>query len=130
MTQTLQQYSHRIDGWVDRVRALADQVAQWASAQGWRVQREDVEIDEERVGKYHVPAVRAFLPTGELFLNPKSLNIRGADGRVDLSVYPYMSRVKLLLIAGDWQIMTDSNIPLRQPWCRETFLQIVSDMLH
>jgi hypothetical protein len=44
--------------------------------------------------------------------------------------FPFFSRVKQLgdLEGTDWMIMTDSNIPLRQPWNAETFNQLIKDM--
>ena len=130
MTRTLDQSQERRESWIRRVQALADQVAKWSEAKGWKVQREETEIEEEGIGKYHVPAIRVFLPKGELFLDPRALDVLGTfDGRVDLSVYPTMSRVKLLGIPGGWEIMTQSNIPLRKPWNQKTFVQVVEDML-
>ena len=68
-------------------------------------------------------------PDGELLLEPVALFVRGARGRVDLEAFPSQSRVKLLLDNGTWQIMTDSNVPLRQPWTEDTFVQLARDLL-
>ncbi|HET6247764.1 MAG TPA: hypothetical protein VFE47_08710 [Tepidisphaeraceae bacterium] len=66
---------------------------------------------------------------GEGFLTPIALHIVGdADGRVDLEAWPSMNRVRFVGKSGGWEIITDSNVPLRQPWNRETFVQPVRDL--
>src|SRR5207249_12291200 len=95
MTQVLDQFQQRRQDWISRVRALADQVAQWSAAQGWQIDREDKTIEEESLGSYRVPMVRVRLPAGELLLNPIALHVIGGDGRVDLEAVPTLARVQL-----------------------------------
>ena len=121
-----------IQDWVHRVEVLAKQVAQWSKAQGWAVKIEKMTIDEENVGVYRVPSVRVVLSERqELYLEPRALETlaRDVNGLVDLHAYPTMARVMFLGVLGGWQIMTTSNVPLRQPWTQETFVQLVQDML-
>ena len=130
MIQAITPISERREEWIKRVNALVDQVAEWSQAEGWTVEREEQTIEEDRIGKYTVPSLRVFVNKGELFLNPKALELLGrANGRVDLSAYPSMFRVKLLGVDGNWEIMTDSNIPLPRPWDKQTFVEIVRYML-
>ena len=54
----------------------------------------------------------------------------GGDGRVDVEVYPTLSRVRLDgADDGGWVIMTDSNVPLRLPWNGDTFRQLAQDLV-
>jgi hypothetical protein len=108
---------------------LADQVSGWCNAEGWAVERDEKVIQERALGRYTVPSLRVTVPSGELSLNPIGLYVVGADGRVDLEAFPTLSRVKLVGDAGGWKIMTDSNVPLRVPWDRQTFVQLVQDLL-
>jgi len=54
------------------------------------------------------------------------------SGRVQLSAWPTLFRVMLLHKPGEaeWTIRTDSGIPLRQPWRRETFVSLAKDLLN
>ena len=124
--------AHDIQDWVHRVEALAKQVVQWSKAQGWAVKIEKMTIDEENVGVYRVPSVRvAISERKELYLEPRALEVlsREVSGRVDLHAFPTMARVMFLGVPGGWQIMTTSNIPVRQPWTPETLVQLAQDML-
>jgi hypothetical protein len=118
----------RRNEWVQRVSALADQVQQWAVAEGWSVERSEKNLHEQLLGEYGVPALHMRAPGGELYLKPIALHIVGADGRVDLEAWPTLNRVKLVGREGTWQIVTDSNVPLREPWSRETFVRLVQDL--
>jgi hypothetical protein len=114
--------------WVQLVTALADQVQQWALAEGWLVHRTQRTLREQLVGEYSVPMLQIRAPGGEMFLKPVAVHILGADGRVDLEAWPTLNRVKLVRRDNNWQIITDSNVPLRQPWDSQTFVQLVHDL--
>jgi hypothetical protein len=115
--------------WIARINGLADQVESWCRNQNWAVVRSTKQVEEPDLGTYEVPVLRATAPDGELLLEPVALFVRGARGRVDFEAFPSLSRVKLLLDNGSWQIMTDSNVPLRQPWTEDTFVQLARDLL-
>lgn len=118
----------RRDEWLHRVGNLIDQVEAWSTAEGWAVLRDDKRIRERLLGEYTAPALRIRAPGGDVFLTPIALHIVGADGRVDLEAWPTLNRVKLVGRDGAWQIMTDSNVPLREPWGRDTFVSLVRDL--
>jgi hypothetical protein len=130
--QTLnpKQAQQRRQKWIDRVTALADQVAKWSQAKGWNVERYSQSIQERVFGAYSAPALKIHLPNGEILLTPIALRTLGGNGRVDLEGIPTLSRVKLIGDEGRWSIMTDSNVPLRQDWNRKTFTQLVHDLLN
>lgn len=130
MTQAVNQDSRRLEDWIARVQALVDQIAQWSAAEGWEVQKEEKQIREEALGDYQVPMLHIrSVPGGEVVLEPIALEVLGGDGRVDLEAYPTLARVKFVGVPGGWRIMTDSNVPLRQPWEPQTFVQLVRDLL-
>jgi len=129
MTQVVDQIQQRRQDWVARVEALANEISQWAGAQGWRVERSSKTIEEDALGTYQVPTLHIIRPGGELVLNPVALHVIGSDGRVDLEAFPTLARVKLCGGGGGWRIMTDSNVPLRQPWDAKTFVQLADDLL-
>jgi len=126
--QLLKAANHR-EVWMTRVRLLLKQVSAWAKIQGWKVERASKRL-EDSSGRYNVPTLRLHAPRGELILEPVSAHAIGAGGRVDLEAYPTLNRVRLLADeSGGWRIMTDSNVPLREPWSQETFIQLAADLL-
>lgn len=129
MTQAVDPYQQRRQEWVGRVNALVGEVSAWCQAEGWLVESDQKTLREQLLGKYAVPSLRIHAPGGEVLLNPIALHVAGGDGRVDLEAFPTLSRVKLVGAANGWTIMTDSNVPLRQPWDRQTFVQLVRDLL-
>jgi len=120
---------HLREDWLARVRELADQIATWGDRQQWTVERFDHPIQERLLGSYSAPAVRVKLTGGEIEVIPVALQAGGADGRIDMKAYPTLSRVKLIGMPQGWQIMTDSNVPIRLPWSEETFVQLAHDLL-
>jgi hypothetical protein len=124
----------RRDDWVRRVTALVEQISQWSRGANWPVEIGRETIDERLLGRYEAPVARITLPPGDLperavLVVPIGLHIVGGDGRVDLEGYPTLSRVKLIGADSGWLIMTDSNVPLRQPWNADTFRQLAEDLV-
>ena len=118
----------RRDHGIGRVEALVAQIEGWSVAEGWIVERLPKILREKVLGEYEVPKLNIRLPGGELRLEPIALYSGSGDGRVDLMGYPTLNRVKLI---GEktWQIMTDSNVPLRLPWNQQTYAQLARDLL-
>ena len=120
----------RRDKWIGRVTQLLDQIADWAEQNDWAIQRDDKAITERLLGPYKVPTLVVKLEEGEeLHVQPIGLHVIGAEGRVDLEAYPTLNRVKLVGRGPDWEIVTDSNVPLHAPWNAETFVQLAKDLL-
>jgi hypothetical protein len=125
----------RRDDWINRVRALVEQLVAWAEALGWQVERTEEQLREKLLGTYSVPGARIKLPGPRerperaLLVTPIALHVVGGDGRVDLEGYPTLSRVKLIGVSEGWKIMTDSNVPLRIPWDRDAFRQLAEDLV-
>jgi hypothetical protein len=114
--------------WIQAVNALADQVERWAREEDWSTARQSKTVQESRVGEYAVPVVRVRAPAGEVWLDPVGLDIVAADGRVDLQSWPSLNRVRLLRRGDDWQVITDSNVPLRRAWSKALFVDLLSSL--
>jgi hypothetical protein len=115
--------------WLRKIRALVNQIERWSGDEGWAVQRDQKFIHESAVGDYHAPSLRIRTPQGEVFLSPIALRVVGADGRVDMESWPNLNRVKLILRRGRWQVVTDSNVALRETWSRKLFRRLVHELL-
>ncbi len=119
----------RRNQWVERCESLVKQIETWATQKGLATSRETRSVTERTVGSYQVPLLRVRFPMGEVHVIPVGLNVIGADGRIDIEAFPTLNRVKLVGREAGWEIYTDSNVPLRQPWTADTFMQLASDLL-
>lgn len=120
------------DDWTRAVLDLEKDVADWAKAEGWDVSASDRVVSEESIGDYAVPDLTIETPEGQrLILEVKGRGPANASGRVQLFAWPTLFRVLLLRKSGDdnWIIRTDSGIPLRKTWNRETFITLARDLL-
>ena len=119
-----------LDDWMGTIDSLVDEVSHWAAENEWETRVSNGETTEETLGTYSVPILTIGTPEGRLILEPMDRN-PGGEGRVKLIAMPTMSRVRLL--HGDreagWEILTDSGVPLRQPWNKQTFIRLAKDML-
>jgi hypothetical protein len=117
----------RLGQFLSRVEALVAQIAAWSDAEGWKVERQSKTLRDKHFGEYQVPRLHIVLPDGELNVEPIGY-IGNGEGRVDLEGFPTLSRVKLIS-GNEWRIVTDSNVPLRLPWNRQTYAQLAHDLL-
>lgn len=120
--------AHRRDDWIHRVNDLVDEVERWTATEGWTAHRGEAQLRERLLGEYVLPTLQIRTPAGDLFLKPVALHVAGADGRVDLEAWPTLNRVKLVGREGGWQIVTDSNVPLRDTWGAEAFVRLARDL--
>lgn len=130
MTQTAKSSPSSLQEWVALVQSLAKQIQGWSQSQQWKVEEGQKTIHEDMLGVYTVPELRITASGGILHLNPIALHVAGGDGRVDLEAFPTLNRVKLVRSHNQWTIMTDSNVPLRDPWNQETFVRLAADLLN
>src|SRR5262245_1517902 len=119
------------DEWTQAVRELEKDVANWAKAEGWNVSASERVVNEESIGVYAVPDLTIETPEGQrLILEVKGRGPAGASGQVQLFAWPTLFRVLLLRKPDDgWIVRTDSGIPLRKTWNRETFITLAKDLL-
>ncbi|HWB54100.1 MAG TPA: hypothetical protein VG722_07905 [Tepidisphaeraceae bacterium] len=120
----------QLNQWLDCVRGLLDAIRQWSEEQGWPVAEDKKNIREDSLGDYTAPILHIRTPDGQLFVEPIAREILGgAEGRVDLEAWPSLNRVKLLRTADRWQAVTDSGVPLHEPWDQQRFVQLVKDLV-
>lgn len=123
------------DEWLAAIERLNADITEWVSSQpGWSIVREpDKMIQEERIGSYKAPFLRlqSKKPKGEVRLEPMARMTRGGRGVVELYAWPALYSVRLIGNArgSSWEILTDSGIFIRQPWNKETFLQVAEDLI-
>lgn len=85
-----------------RLARLAKQLSNWAAAEGWKVDQQQLPITEELLGTYTVPQLTIHLARGDILVTPVALNVTGGDGRVDIEAIPTLARVKMLGTDGGW----------------------------
>ncbi len=126
---TPEQRAARIQEWQAAVTAAMNDAQKWSEQEGWPVRREEKTAHEEMLGDYVVPLLHIRVSEGELLVKPVGLHVIGADGRIDLEGWPSLNRVKLIRREGRWQLFTDSNVPFRRDWTRETFSELAKDLV-
>ena len=121
----------RLDGWKADIETLLATIEGWCAASGWPVRHESTDITEDGLGTYTVPSLHARLPNRvELYVTPVALRILGADGRVDVEVWPALNRVKLVRRHGSnqWDVWTDANVRLESALTQESFVSMVRNL--
>ena len=79
--------------WCQAIAALTSNIRMWSENENWLVTRQDKELTEEHLGTYKVPELTIKTPGGHLTVEPVGRNIVGAEGRVDISVFPSLNRM-------------------------------------
>jgi hypothetical protein len=125
--------SQIVQEWQTTLAQLMKDVSEWIQDQpGWSIQPiSQKQISEETLGTYTAPVLTIDTPQGRLILEPIARMVFGGRSTVEMYAWPTLYRVRLIRKAeeDDWIILTDSGIPLRQPWNRETFLTLAQDLL-
>lgn len=119
--------------WLDSIEALFQEISGWARDNQWPVSRSEADVTENHFGTYQVPVLLISipeLPESQIVLEPQAVNA-GGKGRIKMYASNTLYRVRLLHGLGDaeWTILTDSGIPLRYPWGKETFTTLAKDLL-
>jgi hypothetical protein len=116
--------------WLGAIDSLEHQVHEWAEQQGWAVSRSERELDEQSLGTYKVPILEIETPRGEVVLEPVGQDTLGGWGRVDLSAWPSLYRVRLLWKSGqNWVVRTDSGLDWPHPWGPATFVELAEGLV-
>lgn len=116
------------DEWVGRVDQLLVEITDWAKAKGWLASLQDKEMTEEQIGTYLTKVLQIKLPQGDLIVEPIARFVSGADGRVDFSAWPSLSRVRLLWLQNHWVVRTDSGVDWPNPWNESTFYELATGL--
>ncbi len=121
-----------IHEWNEAVSSLMTQVEDWiAKVPKWDFTRLPAEEREEEIGTYSVPVIEIKTPHGELTLEPLPRRTPGDEIRVYFQAWSTLNRVRLVYQPqqDSWEIMTSSNVPLRQAWTRDNFMRLAKDLL-
>jgi hypothetical protein len=116
----------RLTRWVTRANELAAMISDWSRLEGWTIESETKLLSEKGIGDFQVPRLEITMPEGRVIFEPIGRTF-GGGLRIDLEGWPTLSRVKVM--GDDWRIITDSNVPLRVPWNRESFVQLAHDLV-
>lgn len=119
--------------WTQALGTLERNVTEWAQEEGWQVHTASRGLTEDATGQYAVRDLVLETPQRErILVEVKGRGPLEASGRVQISAWPTLFRVLLLHKPGEegWTIRTDSGIPIRQPWNRETFITLANDLLN
>lgn len=131
-TFTPNQRNELIQEWQQAVNRLLAQITDWVEQEpGWQVERSQKEVVEDALGTYQVDWLTIRTPKGRLHVEPIARIVFGGRGTVELYAWPTLFRVRLLRSVHEdrWRIITDSGIALRQEWDRETFTNLVNDLI-
>lgn len=119
------------DEWLRSLAALEETLQAWAELEpGWTTEAGETDtISEEALGDYKAPMLTIHAPDGELRVEPIARNFPGR-GIVEVYAWPTAFRVRLIQAEPrGWRVLTDSGIYLRQPWERESFMLLASDLM-
>ncbi len=119
--------------WTEALRTLEKNITEWSAGERWQIRHFERIFTEASTGQYTAPDLVIETPDGErLTVEVKGRGLAEGSGRVQLSAWPTLFRVILLHKSGEenWVIRTDSGIPIRQPWNRETFISLAKDLLN
>ena len=112
--------------WKQLINQMADEVQQWALEKDWSVFRDKKVIEEDGV-KYEVPVLRIRNAAGEVWFDPAGTDYHGAVGRIDLSYWPTMDSVRLILRDGEWQVFSPNDARIRRKWGRSLFYELAAN---
>lgn len=122
-----------LQDWKTAIESLFQEVSEWARDNHWQIKRSEEDVTEKNFGTYRVPVLLLSipeLPESQIVLEPQAVNA-GGRGRIKMYASNTLYRVRLLRGANDaeWTILTDSGIPLHDPWGKETFTRLAKDLL-
>lgn len=119
------------DDWLRSLAELEETLRAWVAQEpGWTTEAGETDtISEDALGEYTAPMLTIHAPDGELRVEPIARNFPGR-GIVEVYAWPTAYRVRLIQgKAGEWRVLTDSGIYLRQPWEREPFILLARDLM-
>ena len=114
--------------WKEALDQLTGDIQGWAKTRRWAVERQSVELEERRLGKYSATSLHVHTGKGALIVEPVARFVTAGDGRVDL--YGLLRFRKLLLIRErhEWKLYTEDRIPWPLPWGEEAFVNLAESL--
>jgi hypothetical protein len=125
--------------WIARVKALVDQVKQWAKEMNWDTRPVEKGIDDVRIGKYRVQALLMQEGTCRALLEPIARSSGATEGVVDLYLMPaYDDIASLYFYNNRWNVHynmargTNAVVPALEtevmPLSKETLAKVLAEM--
>lgn len=114
--------------WKQSAADLEAQIFDWSRGAGWDVKTLTEGVDED--ADFADVVIESALDE-HLYLKFHKARNGPANFVAQLRAWPTLYRVRLVRneAAGGWLIRTDSGIPIRKPWGRETSLEVANDLL-
>lgn len=109
--------------WLAAVERLVAEAESWCARRGWWSERElkTVTDDDDCLGAYLVPMLRIQTPKSRFVFEPIARYVVGAQGRIDLAVFPSYHSAAIVRRGDGWQIVDDAN--QTEQWSEEAFIE-------
>ena len=102
---TVVQPEQLLEGWLQRLSELIDQIECWARDLDWSTRRIEVKLSDSEVGRYQAPALLMQEGALKVLLEPIARSAPGAEGVVDLYLMPAYDDIASLYLSGEeWHL--------------------------
>ena len=123
-----------LEAWLEIVANLEHDITAWCESEQWTVTVSETRVIDARpqYGLYDIPSLSIETHTFEnhLVVEPMAHAFDGT-GMVRVYAWPTLYSVRLLYRGSptNWEILTDSRIPLHEEWNKATFMRLAQDLL-
>jgi hypothetical protein len=118
------------DDWVNEVQRIIHEAEVWSQRRGWATLRDERNLTEDRIGPYRVPVLLIHTTKGRLLLTPEARYVVGANGLIDLNVYPSFDTLISLVKRDDgWRFQAHDSEEIGDSWSEESFVKTVNQLL-
>lgn len=133
--QRKQRQTELLKRWQRSIEDLIGTIESWVSpaiSEGLKVQRDEVQIEEEDLGKYKLPALKMRFDGIRVEVKPVARFVLGAQGRVDivspLGVF-YLLRFENADAEGgvEWYLVRD-RLEDKKPLTKQVFEELLKDI--
>jgi hypothetical protein len=115
------------DDWVAELNRVIAEAEEWAHQRGWGTLRDDRTIRENEIGSYRVPVLLIHTMKGRVLITPEARFVFGADGLIDVSVYPSLDTLTRLVRTPDgWRFTDAASGELADPWSAESLAETIT----
>jgi hypothetical protein len=119
--------------WTATLQAVLEEIDEWCKEAGWRTTREQLQLEEPKLGAYYTDRLIIDAPNGatphrSVVIEPVACFVVGAEGRVDIVAWPTFDRARLLLDNGAWWIRSD-DVTEPRPLRKDTFVETANKLL-
>ncbi len=115
--------------WIVAVEQLVGDVEAWVTKRNWWVHRELKTVTEDELGSYEVPVLTMQSPTARFVLEPIARYVMGAEGRVDLSIFPSYDRFMIVRADGGWRLRSLDRRDRNFAWSERAFFKVIAELM-